>query len=242
MAKTKINIGDTEIVGETDFKLHVGPEDFNPEPIIVEVDLDMDKHRLDFITQFILDSGSDDLPTFGGSFVGGIYLQQVPSEFASCIKAILDSGVEISSYLEIGVASGGAAFIISHFFHPTRIVLIDDNQHPKAKYRKEILKGIVTEQFIGNSHTQSIIDSVTGPFHLILLDGDTGYEAIMADINNYASKLNSGGFLAIHDTANSGFGVYQVVGELSQGSDYKLIGEWIDSVSCGIALFRKEVE
>jgi len=213
------------------------------EPIIVEVDLDMDKRRLDFITKFILDSGSDDLPTFGGSYVGGIFLQQVPSELASCIKAILDSGVEISSYLEIGVASGGTTFIINHFFHPSRIVLIDDNKHPKTKYRSTILRGIVTEQIVGNSHTPAIINNVIGPFDLILLDGDTGYDATMADISNYTPHLAKGGFLILHDTANSGQGIYHVVKELAHGTnDFTLIGEWIadSGPSCGIALFRKE--
>lgn len=224
--KVKIFIGDKEVIPVDSFKIQ------GYVPTIEEIE------------QFILDSGSDDLPTFGGSFCGGIYLQQVPSEFASCIKAILDSGVEISSYLEIGVAAGGTAFIINHFFHPTRIVLIDDNQHPKTKYRKEILGDISTEQIVGNSHIQTIIDSVTAPFDLVFLDGDTGYDSTMADIANYASKLVKGGFLVLHDTANKGQGVYQVVQELSKGQKFALVGEWIASTgpSCGIALFRKDME
>jgi len=202
-----------------------------------------DPHPLEEIEKVIMASGSDDLVTFGGSYIGGVYLQQVPSELSSCIKAILDSGKEIMSYLEIGVAAGGTTFIINHFFHPFRIVLIDDNQHPKVKFRSAILRGVATEQKIGNSHNQEIIDSVSGPFDLILLDGDTGYDATMADISNYTSKLTAGGFLILHDTANSGQGVYHVVKELAQGTEFTLVGEWISGSgpSCGIALFRKDM-
>lgn len=209
---------------------------------IVEFKVIYNPYSLEEIEKFILTLGSDDLPAFGGTFMGGVYLQQVPSELASCIKAILDSGKEIKSYLEIGVAAGGMAFIINHFFKPSRIVLIDDNQHPKSKLRPSILQGIVTEQAIGNSHEQRVIDSVTGSFDLVFFDGDTGYEATMADVSNYASKLTKGGFLALHDTANKGFGVCRAVKELAQGYDFTLVGEWIESTTCGIALFRKEMD
>jgi len=67
------------------------------------------------IEQFVLDAGSDDLPTFGGSFEGGIHCQQIPDEIGPCIHAILGSGLDLRSYLEIGVAAGGTTFLFDHF-------------------------------------------------------------------------------------------------------------------------------
>jgi len=232
MAKSKITIGDIEVQQVDSFSMggYGGKDAFESAEI----------------ESFISAAGSDDLPTFGGSFVGGIYLQQVPSELASCIKAIMatsNSNSPINSYLEIGVAAGGTAFIINHFFHPSRIVLIDDNQHPKSKHRAAILQGINTEQIIGNSHDYNIIDRVDGLFDLIVLDGDTSYEGTLADVSNYLPKLAKGGFLVLHDTANLGLGVCRVVEELRQGTNLAFLGEWIakEVPSCGNVLFRKEM-
>jgi predicted O-methyltransferase YrrM len=205
-----------------------------------------DPYSIEEIEKFIMGAGSDDLPTFGGSVVGGIYLQQVPSELASCIKSLIDSGQAIQSYLEVGVAAGGTTFIINHFFHPSRIVLIDDNQHPKSRFRASILRGIPTTEIIGNSHEEKVITNTntTEPFDFIFLDGDNSYEGTMADVTNYASKLTSGGFLAIHDTGFKSWGVSKVVRELVDGSDFTFIGEWIakEGPFCGIALFRKDID
>lgn len=248
--KAKLFIGETEvgtIEGMTNYGLHVGPEDFAADPkgdeAPVAFDAVYDPYSIEEIEKFITASGSDDLPTFGGSFIGGIYLQQVPSEMAACIKAIFDSGKEVKSYLEIGVAAGGTVFIINHFFKPSRIVLIDDNKHPKSKFRPAILQGIPAEQVIGNSHEPRVIDSVDGEFDLVVLDGDTGYEGTMADVINYASKITKGGFLILHDTANKGLGVCRAAEGLPRGNDFVLVGEWIASegAACGVALFRKDV-
>jgi predicted O-methyltransferase YrrM len=196
---------------------------------------------IDEIEEFILTLGSDDLPTFGGSFKGGIFLQQVPSEIASCINTIVTSDIPTNSYLEIGSASGGATFVINHFLHPSNITIIDDNKHPRSSLRQGILQGIPFNEVIGNSHDQAVIDSITGPFDLILFDGATSYEEVSSDIANYIPKLSDSGVLIIHDTFNPGLGTHRISKELSQDPNLTLLGEYIatDGPACGIALFKK---
>src|SRR3972149_4521353 len=93
------------------------------------------------IEQFVIDAGSDHVPTFGGKYEGGMQIQQIPDEIAPCIMAILKSGEPIKNYLEIGVAAGGMVALINHYFHPGKIVLIDDNAHPKHHIRPYVLDG-----------------------------------------------------------------------------------------------------
>jgi cephalosporin hydroxylase len=192
------------------------------------------------IERFIIDAGSDHVPTFGGSFEGGIQCQQVPDELAPCIRAILDSEKDISSYLEIGVAAGGTTFLIDHFFKPGKIVLIDDNRHPKAHVRAYILDGIERQEIVGRSQDQGTIDQAAGAYDLVTIDGDHSYEGVKADVDNYSPMLTSGGFLALHDSALPDWGVIQIVGELKGDPRFEFVGEFIGKgPMCGVALFRR---
>ncbi len=200
--------------------------------------------ELEKIEQFIIDAGSDDLPTFGGKFEGGIHCQQIPDELAPCILAILESGKEIKSYLEIGVAAGGTTFLITHFFKPEKIVLIDDNHHHKAHLRLDILKDVKREEIIGNSREQSVMEKLSGSFDLIIIDGDHLYEGVKADVTNYLPWLSDDGFLMLHDSALTQWGVPRVVNELKTDDNMNFIGEYVTAkhpTPCGIALFRKEI-
>jgi len=189
--------------------------------------------------------GSDHLPTFGGTYEGGIQCQQCPDEFAQCIQAIIDSGLVINSYLEIGSAAGGSAFLINKFFHPAKIVLIDNNQHPKAHIRDYILRDVLREEIIGNSHNQSTIESLRrlgGNYNLMMIDGDHFYEGVKADVENYRQFLSDGGLLIFHDSVvGAPYGCYQVAQELKQDKRWEIVGEFISETStkCGILLLRK---
>ena len=200
---------------------------------------------IDTIERFILDAGSDHLPTFGGKFEGGVQIQQVPDEIAPCIHAILDSGEPIVRYLEIGSAAGGSAFIINHYFKPKTIVLVDNNQHPKAHIRPYILRDIPHDEIIGNSHDEGTVGRIREMdmlFDVMMIDGDHFYEGVKADIENYAEFLRSGGLLIFHDSQiGKPYGCYQVFQELKTDSRWELIGEFVSSKyqPCGIGLFRK---
>ena len=202
------------------------------------------------IERFILEAGSDHLPTFGGKFEGGIQCQQVYDELAPCIKAILDSKTPINSYLEIGAAAGGSAYIINHYFNPKTIVLIDDNQHPKAHIRPYILRDIPHGEIIGNSHDQSTIASLRRLgvlFDAILVDGDHLYSGAKMDVENYYDFLRPGGFLIFHDSqiGQEPYGCKQVAKETKQDTDkWQFVDEYISKTGkvCGICLFRKVEE
>jgi predicted O-methyltransferase YrrM len=200
---------------------------------------------LEGIEQFIIDAGSDDVPTFGGSFEGGIHLQQVPDEIAPCILALMESGEQINSYLEIGVAAGGTTYLFNHFFHPGQIVLIDDNKHHKAGLRADILKGIAYQEIIGRSDDEASIAIAAGlgPFDVILIDGGHLYPCVKADVTNYLPMLRPGGFLIMHDSAiPPPWGSPQVVTELKGDPCVEFAAEWVSKTHwqpCGVALFRR---
>lgn len=200
---------------------------------------------LEEIEQFILDAGSDDLPTFGGKFQGGINCQQVPDEIAPCILAILESGEPIKSYLEIGVAAGGTTYLFNHFFHPEKIVLIDDNKHHKAGLRSGILKDIDYQEIIGRSDTEESIKAVSNlntMFDIVLIDGEHHYSAIKLDTIFYSPFLRPDGFLILHDSIWPLGGVLRVVRELKTDSGMEFVDEYTSKKHpspLGVALFRK---
>jgi cephalosporin hydroxylase len=196
------------------------------------------------IENFVINAGSDDLPTFGGKYEGGIHCQQIPDETASCILAILESGEKIRSYLEIGVAAGGTTYLFNHFFDLKKTVLIDDNKHHKAKLRPEILQDIIYQEIIGRSDAESSIKMASdfAPFDLIMIDGDHLYTGVKLDVVLYLPFLRIGGFLILHDSVLEQWGVCRIVRELKNDSNMEFIGEYISKQHpkpCGVALFRK---
>lgn len=198
------------------------------------------------IEEFVLAAGSDDLPTFGGSFQGGIHCQQVPDEIAPCIHAILESGLLIESYLEIGVAAGGTTFLFDHFFKPEIIVLVDDNKHHKAGLRSGILKDVRTHEIIGRSADEAVVMAAgaLAPYDIILIDGDHLYAGVKIDTMLYMPMLKPGGFLVLHDSALPEWGVARVVRELRADPLMEFVGEFVSAKHArplGVALFRRKV-
>ena len=200
--------------------------------------------NIEEIEQFILKTGSDDLPTFGGDYEGGIHIQQISDEIAPCIHAILESKKKIISYLEIGVAAGGTTFLFNYFFHPDRIVLIDDNKHPKMGLRANILKDIKYTEIIGNSQDEESVARVSKlvPFDIIFIDGDHSYTGVKLDTILYLPYLSPGGFLILHDSVLPEWGIMRVVRELKLNMELEFIGEYVSQKPlrpCGVTLFRK---
>jgi len=197
------------------------------------------------IEQFVIDAGSDDLPTFGGKYVGGIHVQQIPDEIAPAIHAILKSGHRIDAYLEIGVAAGGTTSLFHHFFRPGEIVLVDDGAHWKAGLREGILKDVPHLFIRGNSHSPEIAGQVAGvspDYDLIIIDAGHAYDAVRADVSTYLPMLRPGGFLLLHDSALPEWGVGRVVQELKGAGEPAFVGEYVTATAvrpCGVALFRK---
>lgn len=198
------------------------------------------------IERFVEDAGSDDVPTFGGIHEGGIHCQQVPDEIAPCIKAILETGHGIRAYLEIGSAAGGTAFLFHHFFHPGRMVLIDDNKHHKAGLRPLVLAEVPHRNIAGRSDEESVVKAARSlaPYDAVLIDGDHLYTGAKIDTVLYLPMVAQGGFFILHDSALPAWGVTRVVRELKQDPDLEFIGEYVSTKHprpCGVALFRRKL-
>lgn len=197
------------------------------------------------IEQFVIKSGSDHVRTFGGETEGGANIQQVPEEISACIYKILELEHEVKNYLEIGSAAGGSAFLINHFFSPENMVLVDDNKHPKAKFRSEILKGVKRTEIIGNSQGSEVLGKVIGlgvTYDLLLIDGDHSYNGALTDVLNYVQLLKSGGLIMMHDIKGTvKFGVEKVFKEMKVHPSFEFIGEFVAETDpkCGIGLLRK---
>ncbi len=197
------------------------------------------------IEDFVLDSGSDDLPTFGGKFVGGVHCQQVPDEIAPCIHAIMEGGLPFYSYLEIGVAAGGTAFLFDHFLKPDCMVLVDDNKHPKAGLRPDILKHVPAHEIIGRSEDESSVAAAAAfaPYDVIVIDGDHSYAGAKIDTLLYSPMLRRGGFLIMHDSARPELGIARVVRELKFDHELDFVAEFVSAKhprTLGVALFRRK--
>lgn len=204
-------------------------------------------YALNEIEEFIIEVGSDDVATFGGKFEGGVHCQQVPSEFSPCILTLLESGKTIKSYLEVGAAAGGSAFIMAYYFHPELIVLVDNDYHRKVYLRAQVLADIPHEEIIGNSHDPTIAERVAafGPFDAIMLDGDHIYEGVLADVETYGELLSPDGFLIFHDSkVGPPHGCARVFEDLKQDARWVLINEFVSPTRpiCGIGLFQKAVK
>jgi len=64
---------------------------------------------------------------------------------------------------------------------------------------------------------------------------------VKADIDNYLPMLRKGGFLILHDSVLSIWGVPRIVQELKEGFDLLIVEEYVSTgcPKCGVALFRK---
>ena len=194
------------------------------------------------IEAVIAASGSDNLPAFGGKFEGGIHCQQIPDELAPCIHAILASGHDIASCLEIGVAAGGTTFLMNHFFSPERIVLVDDGKHHKVGLRPSVLTGIKYKEIVGRSCDLDVVSAVheDSPYDIIIIDSDHSYQNVSQEIEKYLWMLSQGGFLIVHDSVAVD-DVARIVKELKMKKALKFINEFVSKTHkpCGIALFQR---
>ena len=204
----------------------------------VQVNTNMTKEE---ILELVLSLGSNHLEVFGGRYVGGKKIQQVPEEISEVIYTLLQLKPEIKNYAEIGSAGGGTTALLDEIFKLENAFIVDDNLHDDHKERPEILKDVKNVyEFIGDSQgaeAKKFVESFNIPLDMLFIDADHSYNGVKNDTFNYIGLVKSGGFIMYHDTVSYP-GVKQHVEEMQQDSEnYKLI---INTGSkCGLALFQK---
>ena len=216
------------------------------EAVVAEIDsIKVNPLTVEEIESFILEHGTEDLNTFGGMKVGGVFCQQVPDEAAACIFHLLESGVTINSYLEVGAAAGGTTFLFNHYFHPEKIVIVDNNSHPRCAFRPSVLAGLDYVEIVNDSQSEDAIRRTAkyAPFDFIILDAVHSYMETMMDVIHYSPFIAPGGYLFLHDSVWAGGQVGRVVKELKTYDGFQFVNEWVSNIHktnpCGIALFKK---
>lgn len=177
-----------------------------------------------------------------GSYCGGVCLQQVPSEIVNCIAYLKDGDKSIGSYLEVGSAAGGTAYIFDMFFDIDTMVLIDDNCLNASKYRDDILADVDRIEFIGNSQSKEAVEFVKNlnqTFDVVFIDGDHEYPGVSQDVVNYSKYVTPGGYLIMHDTATAP-GVRRVFNGIKNSGEFASIIEFVGVVPCcGIGVIKR---
>ncbi len=195
----------------------------------------------DEILEFINAAGSDSLQVFGGRYEGGYCIQQDPVELASLIEYLLLIGRHFDNYIEIGSAAGGATRVLAEIFEFKNVFIIDNNQHPRHRLRKENLKNIGHEEFIGDSHSVEAfrwIMDLHESFDLAFIDGDHGYEGVKQDMRRVIPFMTDG-YVIFHDIDCSP-GVKKLTAELKAKSVDCLshVMDFRGSKGLGIGLYK----
>ncbi len=191
----------------------------------------MSDPRLPAMIQKVREAGTDSLSHFGNGYTheGGLYLQQNPEEFAQLALLLKDryrTGQE-ATYLEIGSASGGAAFFLACEASFENFVSIDDGKHPRAPSQDYFLP-VQTVTFRGNSHTveaAAFLDIQPRP-SVAFIDGDHSYEGVTQDINMVLPRCEPGALIILHDTVACS-GVKQAWEELLASGRARRVAEFI---------------
>jgi len=196
---------------------------------------------------FIQSLGSDSLDIIGGTYEGGLRLQQIPDEIAFCINDLIKTNKDFKNFLEVGAAGGGNIYLFNHFFQFKNIVIIDDNVYLKRikqpNLRKKNLKNIKYIEIIGDSKAEKTIEDfkkLNMTFDLIFIDGDHSYSGVKGDANIYLSFLNHKGYAIFHDTMACK-GVKKFFEEIKEDKRFEFIKEYISAEykPLGIGVFQR---
>ena len=198
------------------------------------------------LKELIASWGSDYIGRFGGSYDGGIFLQQSPQEAAELV-AFLQSALNEKplNYLEVGCAAGGLTFVMNYFLNLDNIILIDDEKHRRWKKISETLRHISYKKFVGDSQSKEARDFVLTQnlnFDIIFIDADHSYGGAKKDVCQYYDFLKLGGFMIFHDVSEVGHGITRLTDDLKKKKLFNLnhLVDIIENkVKLGIGIFQK---
>lgn len=151
-------------------------------------------------------AGTDSLSYFGNGYTheGGLYLQQNPDEFAALALLLKDTAPIGGAYLEIGSASGGAAVFLHREVGFSRVLSIDDGNHPRATAQAVHFGQIeCLTRYTGDSHSDDVRiflrDTLVEPIDVAFIDGDHSYEGVTKDIELVLPFARRGALIVLHD-------------------------------------------
>jgi predicted O-methyltransferase YrrM len=162
--------------------------------------------RFPELVQRIREAGTASLEYFRNGYLseGGLRLQQNPFEFAA-LCTLLTERIPLPTFMEIGSASGGTCLFLSREIGFTKLLSLDDGQHPDACYQNEHLgriQGCI--RFIGDSHSRAahefISTHVSAALDVALIDGDHSAPGVWQDIQLTLKFSRPGTVIIFHDT------------------------------------------
>ncbi len=188
--------------------------------------------RLPAMIQKVREAGTDSLAHFGNGYTheGGLYLQQNPEEFAQLALLLKDRAKPNDVYLEIGSASGGACRFLNDECAFAQILVIDDQKHPRAKFQRHLMAGVVAprDRLDDDSHSPHAAEFLDcrQPPNVAFIDGDHSYEGVTADISMVLPRCAPGALIILHDTVACE-GVKRAWGELLMSGRAKKVAEFV---------------
>ena len=176
------------------------------------------------ILQFVLNAGSDSVEVFGGNFKGGYELQQCPDEITNFLATY--QNIELTNFLEIGVAAGGNTRIFCDFLNIKDVYVMDLNVHPSISYEgnpnardnnfNNLKNNGDLKSFFGDSHSveaREWMENLNIKFQMAFIDGDHTEQGIKLDTELVLPFLDDNAYVIYHDT---------VIGVGSRQFDQKL--------------------
>jgi predicted O-methyltransferase YrrM len=176
-----------------------------------------------------------------GNKVGGIELQQVPSEYVELLLFLKNQKAE--TYLNIGIGKGGS-FITEVYIQETlkKAVAIDNASYYGSDQQLAIdenlmwlKKNTTAEVEFNNIDSFEYLTNCKEKFDIIFIDGDHSYEGVRKDYDNSLPLLNNDGYIIFHDITSKGCpGVVRIWNEIKNEKSI----EFVDSDTCGIGIWR----
>jgi hypothetical protein len=178
--------------------------------------------------------------------LGGIDLQQVPSELEKLIRFLWTHHPRLSSYFEVGVGKFGNFLVLNESWKAKGIrpsLCVADNfsqDNEEQKRRFEFVKQHYSvESFIGNTASDEFERFLTGrSFEVILIDGDHSFSGCMSDLITCYKHLQPGGTLIMHDITSGSCPGVQAVFTFAK-KYFESSETFSDSSTCGLGILMR---
>jgi len=206
----------------------------------LSVDIGILEYTEDELVKYLRDEAGSSSPSyFSSNKFGGLYLQQIPEEYAKLLKWLQKQKFQL--YLELGIGDGGS-FLLDTMFQPSlKISVAVDNCSYWSEQRGRITEVLHYLEYNKSSCSVRFIEKSTDDFFkdndlvfdCIFIDADHSYEGVKRDYENSLKILNNNGYIIFHDiNSRQCPGVVKLWNEVSSQDDLTFIA----SGNCGIGV------